>query len=110
MREGQGLSVIKPLSIQDAAPVAAPLSERRPLKVGVLVDLALTAEAGGHVKCWQRLAEAAIGYGGRLDLTVHFNGPEPRRSYESVRPSGVTSVSVTAAVPRRPDLGPRGRS
>ena len=39
----------------------------------------LTADAGGHVKCWQRLAEAATGYDDRLDLTVHFNGPEPRR-------------------------------
>src|SRR5687768_5957615 len=50
-----------------------------PLKVGVLVDLAFTAEAGGHVKCWQRLAEAAVAYPDQLDLTVHFSGPEARR-------------------------------
>ena len=69
------MSVIRQLNIQDAVPIAAPLQSPRPLKVGVLVDLALTADAGGHVKCWQRLAEAATGYGDRLDLTVHFNGP-----------------------------------
>jgi len=37
----------------------------RRLKVGVLVDLALTEAAGGHVKCWQRIAEAAVGYADR---------------------------------------------
>jgi glycosyltransferase involved in cell wall biosynthesis len=47
------------------------------LKVGVLVDLALTPHAGGHVKCWQRLAEAAVDCVDRLDLTVHFQGREP---------------------------------
>jgi len=106
------LSVIKPLSIQDAVPVAAPRSERRPLKVGVLVDLALTAEAGGHVKCWQRLAEAAIGYGGRLDLTVHFNGPEPRRIElsPSVRyvllPPVFSTARLIRHVPDHTDLAP----
>jgi len=106
------LSVIKPLSIQDAVPVSAPLSERRPLKVGVLVDLALTAEAGGHVKCWQRLAEAAIGYGDRLDLTVHFNGPEPRRIELSpsvhyvLLPPVFSTARVIRHVPDHTDLAP----
>ena len=50
------MSVIRQLNIQDAVPIAAPVQSPRPLKVGVLVDLALTADAGGHVKCWQRLA------------------------------------------------------
>ena len=77
------MSVIRQLNIQDAVPIAAPVQSPQPLKVGVLVDLALTADAGGHVKCWQRLAEAATGYDDRLDLTVHFNGPEPRRSFAS---------------------------
>ena len=45
-----------------------------PLKVGVLVDLALTPDAGGHVKCWERIAEAAVEFPDQLDLTVHFNG------------------------------------
>jgi glycosyltransferase involved in cell wall biosynthesis len=70
---------------------AAPLVERapptgiaaaalgRPLRVGVLVDLEYTPAAGGHVKCWQRLAEAAVDLPDALDLTVHFNGPEKRQ-------------------------------
>jgi glycosyltransferase involved in cell wall biosynthesis len=106
------LSVIKPLSIHDAVPVAAPLNECHPLKVGVLVDLALTSEAGGHVKCWQRLAEAATGYGDRLDLTVHFNGTA-RRCIElspSVRyrllPPVFSSARVIRHVPDHTDLAP----
>lgn len=45
-----------------------------PLRVGVLVDLAWTPQAGGHVKCWERLAEAATAIPAELDLTVHFSG------------------------------------
>jgi glycosyltransferase involved in cell wall biosynthesis len=48
----------------------------RPLKVGVLVDLTLTPDAGGHVKCWERIAEAAVAFSRELDLTVHFSGPD----------------------------------
>ena len=54
-----------------AAPVATP-----PLRVGALVDLSLTPDAGGHVKCWERIAEAAVEFPDRLDLTVHFNAPD----------------------------------
>ena len=106
------MSVIKQLNIRDAVPVAAPLRGPRPLKVGVLVDLALTAEAGGHVKCWQRLAEAAIGYGDRLDLTVHFTGPGRRRIElgPSVRyvllPPVFSSARVIRHVPDHTDLAP----
>jgi glycosyltransferase involved in cell wall biosynthesis len=46
-----------------------------PMRVGVLVDLLHRPDAGGHVKVWQRLAEAAVGVEG-LDLTVHFAGPQ----------------------------------
>ncbi len=46
------------------------------LRVGVLVDLAWTPLAGGHVKCWERLAEAAATMPEALDLTVHFSGAE----------------------------------
>lgn len=48
--------------------------KRPPLNVGVLVDLELTPSAGGHVKIWQRLAEAAAVHAGELELTVHFSG------------------------------------
>lgn len=49
-------------------------SPTRPLRVGVLVDLAWTPQAGGHVKCWERFAEAAATMADALDLTVHFQG------------------------------------
>jgi glycosyltransferase involved in cell wall biosynthesis len=44
------------------------------LRVGVLVDLVWSPQAGGHVKCWERFAEAACRIPDRLDLTVHFSG------------------------------------
>ncbi len=84
----------------------------RPLGVGVLVDLALTAEAGGHVKCWQRLAEAAVDYGGQLDLTVHFSGGEPRRIElsPSVRyvllPPVFSTARLIRELPDHTDLAP----
>jgi glycosyltransferase involved in cell wall biosynthesis len=85
---------------------------RRRLKVGVLVDLVLTPEAGGHVKCWQRIAEAAVGFADRLDLTVHFNGREPRvvELSPTVRYSVLPPVFSTALlirdVPDHTDLAP----
>jgi glycosyltransferase involved in cell wall biosynthesis len=56
-----------------------PLSS--PLKVHVLVDLEWSEKAGGHVKCWERFASAAVDEV-ELDLTVHFAGPA------EVRPLG----------------------
>ncbi len=55
---------------------AAPAYARAaPLRVAVLVDLERRAAAGGHVKCWERLAEAAARCDdGTIDLTVHFQG------------------------------------
>ncbi|MFZ5791254.1 MAG: glycosyltransferase [Pseudomonadota bacterium] len=52
---------------------------RRRLRVGVLVDLSSGPRSGGHVRCWERLAEAALGFADTLDLTVHFMGPAPER-------------------------------
>src|SRR5665213_25322 len=72
---------------------ASPLS-RGPLKVGVLVDLTLSQDAGGHVKCWERIAEAAVEFPDRLDLTVHFNGPE--RSFG--KPSGARRIELSPSV------------
>jgi glycosyltransferase involved in cell wall biosynthesis len=77
-----------------------------PLRIGVLVDLEYTPTAGGHVKCWQRLAEAAIDMPDALDLTVHFNGPEKRELplSSSVRYALLPPVFSTARLVRNPHL------
>ncbi|HZZ88071.1 MAG TPA: glycosyltransferase [Caulobacteraceae bacterium] len=46
----------------------------QPIRVAALVDLPRSPEAGGHVKCWERLAEAAADGELPLDLTVYFSG------------------------------------
>ncbi|NET59375.1 MAG: glycosyltransferase family 1 protein [Symploca sp. SIO2E6] len=49
------------------------------VSVGILIDLRLRPEAGGHVKCWERLAEGAIGLADQLDLTLHFLGDQEQK-------------------------------
>jgi glycosyltransferase involved in cell wall biosynthesis len=46
----------------------------KPIRVAALVDLPRSPEAGGHVKCWERLAHAAADGARPLDLTVYFSG------------------------------------
>ncbi|HVN01413.1 MAG TPA: glycosyltransferase [Caulobacteraceae bacterium] len=46
----------------------------KPIRVAALVDLPRSPEAGGHVKCWERLAHAAADGALGLDLTVYFSG------------------------------------
>jgi glycosyltransferase involved in cell wall biosynthesis len=94
--------------------VLPPLPDR-PLRVGVLVDLTLTPDAGGHVKCWERIAEAAVAFPDRLDLTVHFSTPDdapmPRRVElsPSVRyallPPVFSTRRLVRQVPDHTDLG-----
>lgn len=57
------------------APAASQVcsSVLKPLCVGVMVDLFWEPDAGGHVKCWERFAEAAIDEP-QLDLTIFFLG------------------------------------
>jgi len=58
----------------------SPATQNRPLRVAALIDLARSAQAGGHVKCWERLAAAAAHTAGGdapLDLTVYFSGDAP---------------------------------
>ncbi|MGD0088704.1 MAG: glycosyltransferase [Planctomycetota bacterium] len=50
----------------------------QPIKVSVLVDLLQRPNAGGHVKSWERFAQAAVHQAQRLDLTVHFLGDEEK--------------------------------
>jgi glycosyltransferase involved in cell wall biosynthesis len=57
-----------------ASPQPPPPAARGPLRVSVLVDLAWTPHAGGHVKVWERLAAAATRRPELLDLTVHVSG------------------------------------
>src|SRR5262245_26309194 len=96
----------------DATLSAGLEASRRPLKVGVLVDLVLSPDAGGHVKCWQRFAEAAVGFPDRLDLTVHFNGPKPRRIELSpsvryqVLPPVFSTAHLIRQLPDHTDLAP----
>lgn len=48
----------------------------KPVSVAVLVDLYFDSLAGGHVKAWERFAEATAMLGDpSIDLTVYFMGP-----------------------------------
>ncbi|MEM6491545.1 MAG: glycosyltransferase, partial [Pseudomonadota bacterium] len=51
-----------------------PAADRPPVSVGVSVDLYWSAEAGGHVKCWERFAEQAALRSGDVDLTIYMLG------------------------------------
>lgn len=49
----------------------------KPLAVHVLIDLEWRDDAGGHIKCWERLAQAATDRAD-LDLTLHVAGEQAR--------------------------------
>jgi len=51
-------------------------SADRPLKVAVLVTLERGPAAGGHVKSWERIAEAAAKRPDLIELDLHFLGSE----------------------------------
>src|ERR1700761_501027 len=53
------------------------MTESERLRVAVLVDLPRSPQSGGHVKCWERLANAAAHSNLPLDLTVYFSGTAP---------------------------------
>jgi len=59
--------------------LASGVFDNRLLRFAALVDLPRSAEAGGHVKWWERLAAAAAQAGEELpfDLTVYFSGDNP---------------------------------
>ena len=58
---------------QSAAESSPAGPRRRTLRIGVLVSLMQHPAAGGHVRCWERLAQAALGRTDEIDLT----GPLP---------------------------------
>jgi glycosyltransferase involved in cell wall biosynthesis len=83
------------------------------LSVGVVVDLFLEPEAGGHVKCWERFAEAAVGRDD-LALTVYFLGKKreiipigPNVCYVTRRPLLDTNwFRFLGRMPDHTDLAP----
>ncbi len=83
------------------------------IRVAVLVDLEWRPTAGGHVKCWERLARAATRVDG-LDLTVFFSGPREtihrlsdRVRYIVLRPVFSTAwLPFLSHVPDHTDLAP----
>ncbi len=89
------------------------IMSKAPLKVAVLVDLERTPTAGGHVKCWERFAEAAIAIPDKLDLTVYFLGQKsentvlaPHVRYRVLRPSlGTRKFSFLKSTADHTDLG-----
>jgi glycosyltransferase involved in cell wall biosynthesis len=85
----------------------------KPIRVAALVDLPRSPEAGGHVKCWERLAEAASGAGLPLDLTVYFSGRQRTETLgENARLEHLPPLFSTAQlkflpyVPDHTDLAP----
>jgi glycosyltransferase involved in cell wall biosynthesis len=95
-------------------PAVHRVRHRRRLRIGVLVDLPLGMSAGGHVRCWERLAEAARDFADEIDVTVHFMGTETARHdlSETVRyliepPVFSTSrLGFLSHVPDHTDLAP----
>lgn len=97
-QEGAG----QPMIALERSDLESPAAGRyRPLKVGALVDLERGPEAGGHVKCWERLALAATAFADRLDLTIHFMGSKPQREIlsDNVRLVIEPPVFSTARLP-----------
>ncbi len=84
------------------------------LRVGVLVDLHWSPNAGGHVKTWERVAAAAASLGPALDLTVHFSGAQeamhvvaPHVRYRFHRPVLSTArFPFLSHVPDHSDIAP----
>ncbi len=86
----------------------------RPLSVAALVDLHRHAASGGHVKSWERLAEAAADVPGDVDLTVYVLGDResvdpvaPNARFVSLRPLlGTRRLQWFAAGTDATDLAP----
>ena len=82
------------------------------LSVGVIVDLFQSPSAGGHVKTWEKLAQAACGE--PLDLTVYFFGPQEKVTplaenvrYVQLPPMWSTeSLPFLQGIPAHTDLAP----
>ncbi len=71
-KQPPGIATARPHRADVTQHSAAPM---RPVRVHVLVDLAWRPEAGGHVKCWEAFAHAALEVADQIDLTLHFSRP-----------------------------------
>ncbi len=85
----------------------------KPIRVAALVDLPRSPQAGGHVKCWERLAQAAAHADLPLDLTVYFSGRRrdeelgPRARLAHLPPTFSTAqLKFLPYVPDHTDLAP----
>ncbi|MBX6320903.1 MAG: glycosyltransferase [Rhodospirillaceae bacterium] len=95
-------------------PSWAPAELRWPLRVGVLIDLEWSPRAGGHVKSWERLAEAATRLPDLVDLTIHLQGRAGRVCifannvrFATHRPVFSTAMLLArSSVPDHTDLAP----
>lgn len=86
---------------------------QRVIQVAALIDLPRSPQAGGHVKCWERLADAAAHAELPLRLTVYFSGARrdetlgPRASVRHLRPLLSTAqLKFLPYVPDHTDLSP----
>lgn len=75
--------------------------DRQSVNVAVLVDLIHHPGAGGHVKAWERFADAARTYRGELDMTVYFlgDGITETSLADNVRIRTVPPAFGTASLP-----------
>jgi len=83
-------------------------------RVAVLVNLFQDPGAGGHVKCWERFAEAAGAFSDSVDVTVHFYGEKSgvhdvaeNVRFRLWRPMFCTAwLPFLSAVPDHTDIAP----
>ena len=100
--------------LRERASSFGPVPLPRRLRVAVLINLFQRAEAGGHVKCWERFAEVAGAFADRIDLTLHFLGDadEPHDIAGNVRfklwqPTFCTArLPFLSVVPDHTDIAP----
>ncbi len=81
--------------------------------VAVLVDLPREAAAGGHVKYWERVAQAAVRESAPVDLTIYFSGTgadevlSPQVRFRFLPPVFSTArLKFLPYVPAHTDLAP----
>lgn len=113
-RSGERTDAARGTAASGFPSTSAERARRASVRVGVLVDLERSPKAGGHVKCWERLAEAAASRPEEIDLAVHFQGQGEREErlaanvrFLTHRPILSTKrLSVLSVAPDHTDLAP----